>query len=407
MTARTPGAFSASEVAMAVMRPLAMVLWIATAWATPAIGWSAAYGARPVTLTQPSFLLIDPPTAVDMGNPLLIHQRISKCADDRTFGELDFVRVVAARHGAGQRSVRGVPECCRVRCGPREYLLGLKRPPWFGGDAAERDARTSNGRSFHLKRHRGRGERELVGSAIAQLYICRVCSKRPAGQGDVRDQLARTNDRLPMRCVTREQMKFSNRNGAFAVRSPNVNARVEGDERDRHVRWMRRDAFVAHTEDGVDAVVAVHRRAARARLALVARIHRVAEVVAARALHQVAAGGRHVSQLRGGAGEDRLRKHPISRLNPRILRQIAVPNERADSDRPVGLILDLIQRQRVDVYECRRDLYVQLHQINERGSACHECRVSKPRPFDRLVFVRDLFIRERLHDRPLTRGRAP
>ena len=336
----------------------------------------------------------------------LVRQRISERADDRTFGELDFVGVVPARHGARQRGVRGAPECCLVRSRPREYLLGFERPPWFGGDSTERETGTSNGRSLQLQRRRGRGERELVRGAIAQFHVCRACSKRPARQGDVGDQLARTNHRLPVRCITREQMKFSDRNHALAVRSPDVNARVEGDERDRHVRWMRRDAAVAHTEDGVDAVVAVHRRAAGARSALVARVHRVAEVVAARALQQVATRGRHVSQLRRSACEDRLRKHPISRLDPRIVCQIAVPNQRADSDRPVRLILDLVQRQPVDVHECRRDLHVQLHQIKQRGSSGHECRVSEPRPLERVVLVRDLFIGERLHQRPLTRGRA-
>jgi hypothetical protein len=74
------------------------------------------------------------------------------------------------------------------------------------------------------------------------------------------------------------------------------------------------------------------------------------------------------------------------------VRQIAVPDECADSDRSVGSILDLIQRQRVDVDECRRHLDVQLHQIDERGSSGHECRVSEARAFERLTLARDLFI---------------
>src|SRR5947208_1463179 len=87
---------------------------------------------------------------------------------------------------------------------PLAIVLWIERPPWFGGDSAERDTGTSNGRSFQLQRHRGRGERELVRGAIAQLDVCRAWSKGPARQSDIGDQLARTNHRLPIRRVTRE-----------------------------------------------------------------------------------------------------------------------------------------------------------------------------------------------------------
>ena len=54
-------------------------------------------------------------------------------------------------------------------------------------------------------------------------------------------------------------------------------------------------------EHGVQAVEAVQRRAARARIALVALgVGDVAEIGAARALQHVAAEARHVADLRAG-----------------------------------------------------------------------------------------------------------
>jgi hypothetical protein len=68
---------------------------------------------------------------------------------------------------------------------------------------------------------------------------------------------------------------------------------------------MRRDTGFARSEDGVDAVDAFNRRAARAGLAFVAGHRRVVKIKAAGALHEIAAGRRHIAQLRRCAGENR------------------------------------------------------------------------------------------------------
>ena len=87
------------------------------------------------------------------------------------------------------------------------------------------------------------------------------------------------------------------------------------------------------------------RRAAGARLALVARRGRVVEVGAARPLQQVAAGGGHVAQLRRRAGEDRAGEQRIARLDLRVIGEIAVRHQGADAQAAVCGLLDPVERR--------------------------------------------------------------
>ena len=84
-------------------------------------------------------------------------------------------------------------------------------------------------------------------------------------------------------------------------------------------------------------------------LALVARHRGVAEIHAARALEQIARGGRHVAQLRGCAGENRLRQHGVIALYGRVIREIGIANGRADLQPAVRRRFDLVERQAIDV----------------------------------------------------------
>ncbi len=98
------------------------------------------------------------------------------------------------------------------------------------------------------------------------------------------------------------------------------------------------------------AVVAVDGGAAGAGLALVAGVGGVAEVDAAGALEQVAGGGGHVAELRGGAGEQGLREHGVVAQDD--LGWWATSELRASAPRtkaPVGRGGDLVERQAVDV----------------------------------------------------------
>src|SRR5215207_8498386 len=71
-----------------------------------------------------------------------------------------------------------------------------------------------------------------------------------------------------------------------------------------HVGRVGGDAVLACAEDGQNTVLAINRRAAGPGLAFVARCAGIVEVVAARALEEVAAGGGGVAQLRRGTGQD-------------------------------------------------------------------------------------------------------
>src|SRR6202158_2084245 len=71
-------------------------------------------------------------------------------------------------------------------------------------------------------------------------------------------------------------------------------------------------AALRRTENGVHPAETVNRVAAAVRKALVAPRRGVVEVVAARALHEVAADGRHVPDLARGSAEDGLGQHRVT-----------------------------------------------------------------------------------------------
>ena len=105
--------------------------------------------------------------------------------------------------------------------------------------------------------------------------------------------------------------------------SRDMNLCVERGQRNAHVGRMRRDAGVAGAKDRMTAVDAADRRAAAARLALVAGRRRVIEIGAARPLQQIAAGGGHVAQLLRGAGEDGAGEQRIALLDQRVVGEVA------------------------------------------------------------------------------------
>ena len=91
------------------------------------------------------------------------------------------------------------------------------------------------------------------------------------------------------------------------------------------------DGCVAAAEDRVHAIVAVDGGAAAARLAFVAGRLYVVEVVAARALQEVATRRCHVAQLLRGAGHDRAGENRIALLHEWVIGEIGVAYERPDT----------------------------------------------------------------------------
>jgi hypothetical protein len=98
------------------------------------------------------------------------------------------------------------------------------------------------------------------------------------------------------------------------------------------------DAMLAGAKDCMHAIEPINRRAAAARIALVAGRRRVVKVEAPSALQEIVAGRRHVTQLRRGSGQDRAGEH-----------EIAIRNERADPQPAIGRVLDAVELQPRDI----------------------------------------------------------
>ena len=135
---------------------------------------------------------------------------------------------------------------------------------------------------------------------------------------------------------------------------------------------MGGDAGVAGAEDGMHAVDAADGGAAGAGIALVAVRGRVVEVGAAGALQQVAADGRLVAQLAGGAGDERLGEDGVAGAHAEIGGDVGVCGLGADAQSSVREVVGILQRQAADVYQVGGALDLELHQIEQVGAAADE-----------------------------------
>ncbi len=133
----------------------------------------------------------------------------------------------------------------------------------------------------------------------------------------------------------------------------------------------------AGAKHSMNAVEAVDGRATGSRVALVAGVRRVAEVIATRALQQVAAGRGHITKLRRGTGQQRLGKHGVLLLNGGVVSQIAVADHGPDPEPACRHFFDFVERERVDVDQRSGPLYVEFHQVDQRGAAGYEFRMGR------------------------------
>ena len=196
-------------------------------------------------------------------------------------------------------------------------------------------------------------------------------------------------------------MKVGEGDGALAFQAANAHGRIERGERNRHVRRMNGDAAFARAENGVDAVLAFERGAARAGLALVAGGERgVVKVMAARSLQEVAAHRGHVAQLRRGAGEERLGKQRIARTHERMACRRAVADHGADAQAAFWQLANLGERQPRDVDEMRGALDAALHEIEEIGACAEEAAARTRRFAQRRLDVARLDVGKRIHASP-------
>jgi hypothetical protein len=145
------------------------------------------------------------------------------------------------------------------------------------------------------------------------------------------------------------------------------------------------------------AVLALARRAPRARPALVARLRHVLEVRAAGALEQVAADGRDVAQLPRGPGEHGLGEQWVPLAHAAVGGERAVGDAGADPQPAAGGLLDL-RAEVAHVDEQPRRLDLELHQVDEIGAAGQVARaVGAAEQRDRTRGIRGPLVGERPH----------
>ena len=155
-------------------------------------------------------------------------------------------------------------------------------------------------------------EREGVALAVADFEVVGVFGELRRGEFDGGDEFVGLERGFDVRRAAGEKMEVVKGDGALALWAFDVDGGVERGEGYVHVGGVGGDALIACAEDGVDAVEAFEGRAAAAGVALVAGgeggVH---EVVAAGALEEIAAGGGHVAELRGGSAEQGLREQRV------------------------------------------------------------------------------------------------
>ena len=155
----------------------------------------------------------------------------------------------------------------------------------------------------------------------------------------------------------------------------------------------------------MNAVHAANCATARAGLALVARRGDVIEIIAARALIEVAAIGRGIAQLGAGTRKDRGRKQRIPCFDPRVVRRIRVGRERAEPQPAIVALGNPVQIEAVDVDDAGGALDILFHQIDQVGAARQIADMVAGPVADRLGDVARTSIIEAVH-RPVSLSRT-
>src|SRR5450432_3715307 len=102
-------------------------------------------------------------------------------------------------------------------------------------------------------------------------------------------------------------MKIIHRNAARAAAALDLYRGIERRQCDAHIRWMGGNAAFGRPQNGMDSVKPADRIATRPWRPFIATGSFVVKVIAPGALHQVAPGGRHISNLSRSAEHNCLR----------------------------------------------------------------------------------------------------
>ena len=87
------------------------------------------------------------------------------------------------------------------------------------------------------------------------------------------------------------------------------------------------------------------------------------------------AGGGHVAQLTGRAGQQRPGEHGVAAADDGVGGEVGVAHLGADAQPAVGQRVDVGQRQAADVDQQRRARHTELEVVDEVGAAGEEDRV--------------------------------
>lgn len=149
-----------------------------------------------------------------------------------------------------------------------------------GGNAAEGYADGSHRVPIHVERDGGRGQREGIALAVANLGVDRTAGPRASGNDIGGDQLARREVGLYVRCLARQPVQIGERQGPRAFRAEHLDDGIERDQRLREVARIAGDTCFAGAQYRVQPIEPADRGAARARVALVTlRVARIAEML--------------------------------------------------------------------------------------------------------------------------------
>ena len=326
-------------------------------------------------------------------------------AHDRAARQFDLEVVVPEAARAAQHRVGAARKALARGRRAVELSLGFAIAPRLVGDAAEREARLPDSAAFDFEPDRDRNERERIGQAVADLEIGIVPGKALGRQLDRGDDLVGTQIAVDLRRVAGQAVEVGEGDAALARRAGRQHARIKRGQRNAHVGRMRGDAMFAGAEDRVHAVDTADRRAAAARLALVAWRARVVEIEAARSLQQVAAGRGHVAQLLRSAGEDGAGEQRIAGLDLRVPGEIAVRHQGADAQTAIFGLLDPVEREMGDVDQPRWPRDMLLDEVDDVGAAGNEFRLRVSRDLAHGIGnVRRARIAEIVHGAPSPEG---
>ena len=183
--------------------------------------------------------------------------------------------------------------------------------PWARSDPAESQRQVGDAAVGDIDARSDRHQSKAIGRTVAHLSV-RLPALCRGRQHDGSDHIARLQDGFDVRRVAGQSVQVVQRHHPACVENTrDLDFDSQRHHRDGHVAGMGRDALLACPKDGVQPGGAPDRAAAGCRFALIAGRVSVVEVVAARALPQVARRRRLVAQLPAGPRQERFGQHRI------------------------------------------------------------------------------------------------